>query len=125
MRSLVKGEGGLPCADEPSADELARLRRRQRVRRAIAAVCVCLGAFFVYQATRSAVAASSAGLMATPDWTDPGEVFSWLRGRVLSVVWHMRESVNGALPSGDVGLIFKVAVCAVAATVFLRVPRRT
>ena len=45
----------------------------------------------------------------------------WIRGRVSSV----RFGINGALPFGPFVTILKLAICAVAATVFLRGPRGT
>jgi hypothetical protein len=121
MRSLIKNSDLPECPEATGADECRHAQRRHVVRRLITLGCIGLATWVAFQFLRGEF---GNGPVAAPEWTDPAAVFSSLRGRILALNYQFREAVGGALPSGDFGLIIKVAVCAVAAAVFLRSPRR-
>jgi hypothetical protein len=126
MRSLVKGDCGIPCSD-PSQEQPGTRRRawRRAVRRVIALLCMILAGFFMVQLFKNAGVSNSMSSAASPEWDSPSSVFSWLRWNVNSIGLQFRNEIKGAIPFGNLAVILKLACCAVAAAVFLRGPNRT
>jgi hypothetical protein len=91
------------------------------VRRIIALLCLILAGFFVFQLFSDADPYLA---VASPDWSSPSSVCSWFRWRLCSVGLQIRNEVKGAVPFGNLGVIVKLACCAVAAAVFLRGPNK-
>lgn len=126
MRSLVKGDCGVPYSD-PSDQQRDKRRRRWRrsVRRTIALLCLILAGFFVVQLFKNAGLSDSMSSAASPEWDSPSSVLSWLRWNFGNVGWQIRNEIKGAVPFGNLAVILKLACCAVAAAVFLRGPNRS
>ena len=126
MRSLVKGDCGIPCCDPDVEQRATRQRtRRSWVRRVIALLCMMLASFFAIQLFKNAGPSDSVSFDASPDWTNPSSVLSWLRWNLSNVGLQIRNEIKGAVPFGNLAIILKLACCAVAAAVFLRGPNRT
>ena len=123
MRSMVKGDCGMQCSD-PSADQPGARRRafRRFVRRVIALLCLVLAGFFVVQLFKNAGGSNS--VSASPEWDSPSSIFAWLRWNLNSIGLQIRNEFKGAVPFGNLAVIFKLACCAVAAAIFLRMPNR-
>jgi len=93
------------------------------VRRVIALLCLVLAGFFVVQLFKNAGGSNS--ISASPEWDSPSSILAWLRWNLNSIGLQIRNEFKGAVPFGNLAVIFKLACCAVAAAIFLRMPNRT
>lgn len=124
MRYMVKGDGGISLSSQKNPEETARLRRRRLFRQLLAVCCVALTAYFGRQFMEAGGFSNYADLVPRPEWDSPSSVVSWLRWCLTGLSFQVRNSIEQAIPLGDFGIILKMAICAVAAAVFLRGPRR-
>ncbi len=124
MRYLVKSDCGNSLADQLNPEAVSRLRKRRGMRLLIAVCCVALTAFFGRQLLESGGFSNYASLVPRPEWDNPSSVALWLRWCTTGLCVQLRNSIEQAIPLGNLGTIVKMAVCAVAAAVFLRGPHK-
>ena len=119
MRYLVKGDCSIPCTNLSDVQlGTRRHARRSRVRRVIALLCLALAGFFVIQLVGNVGGSSPI----SPEWDSPSSVLAWLRWSFGHIGYQIRNEIKGTVPFGNLGVILKLACCAVAAAVFLRGP---
>jgi hypothetical protein len=119
MRDLVKGSYRV-AEVQTSGTKPAR----SRLRPVLALAFLALGCFYYVQYLRLGSAPGLAGLEAVRDAEGPAW-FSTISWHVRSLSRQVQSAVNGALPSGPLVAILKMALCAVAAAAFLRGPSRS
>ncbi len=126
MRYLVKGDCGIGYID-PAEQETAIRRRawRLRVRRLIAFLCLLLMGLFAVQLIRANHSAEQTRVGPSLEWDSPPSVLSWLRWQLGGIGSQVQNGMRDALPFGNLSVIFKMALCAVAGAVFLRGPQRS
>jgi hypothetical protein len=124
MRYLIKGDCGIPLTDPTTPQSNHPAWRRNLGRRILAILCLILAGHFGLQFLQNGLLSDHNAMAFTPEWDDPAATFAWFLGHLNGWAWQLRSGVNGALPPGNYGLILKMALCAVAAAVFVHSPRK-